>query len=68
MKKKRATRILAALLMLAVASFGFSMVALAEAPVKIVFWSHFGGEDGTYLDTMLQQFAQANPDNSGERT
>jgi hypothetical protein len=62
MKNRYATRILAALVMLAVASFGFSVVALAEAPVKIVFWSHFGGEDGTYMDTMLQQFAEANPD------
>lgn len=62
MKKRHATRILAALMMLAIASFGFSMVAVAEAPVKIVFWSHFGGEDGTYMDTMLQQFAAENPD------
>lgn len=36
--------------------------ATGDGVTKIVYWSHFGGEDGAYMDTMLEQFKEANPD------
>ena len=62
MKKMNVSCLLSSMLLLAILFSGFSMAALADEPVKIVFWSHFGGEDGAYMDTMLQQFSEANPD------
>lgn len=33
-----------------------------EDKTKIVFWSHFGGSDAEYMQTMVNEFQKANPD------
>lgn len=33
-----------------------------EDKTKIVFWSHFGGSDAEYMQTMVEEFQKANPD------
>lgn len=44
-------------------SFGTAVFAEEEKePVEITFWSHFGGEDGKYLNNMVEEYQELHPE------
>lgn len=66
MKKTIMTRILAATVSAALLTGVCSVTAVfAEEggdPVKITFWSHFGGDDGKYMNNMVEEYQKIHPE------
>lgn len=64
--KKMTARIIALSTAVATLICGGNVVAWAssetEEPVKITFWSHFGGEDGKYLNNMVEEYQELHPE------
>ncbi len=57
MKKRNATRVLAALALALLC-----LPALSAKPVEIGFWSLFTGGDGEFFDAMVKEFNRTHPD------
>lgn len=62
-RKTMATRLFAAALATTMLAGSMGMGAAAsEEKVKITFWSHFGGDDGKYMKTMVEEYQNLHPE------